>query len=99
MTREEVAKLLEEKISSFKPGSLIKGRVLRANSEEVLIDIEYKSEGAVPREEFKNDVDEELKGKEINVIVESLDPNKNGFIPLSKEKADILLYWENIGRG
>jgi small subunit ribosomal protein S1 len=96
MTREEVAKLLEEKISSFKPGSLIKGRVLRANSEEVLIDIEYKSEGAVPREEFKNDVDEELKGKEINVIVESLDPNKNGFIPLSKEKADILLYWENI---
>ncbi|MCK9265354.1 S1 RNA-binding domain-containing protein [bacterium] len=96
MAREEVSRLLEEKIASFKPGSLIKGKILRVLNDDVIIDIEYKSEGVAPREEFKNDSGEELEGTEVTVIVESLDPDKTGLIPLSKEKADILLHWENI---
>lgn len=96
MAREEVSKLLEEKIASFKPGSLIKGRVIRVTNEEVIIDIEYKSEGVVSREEFRDSTEQEIIGMEVDVIVESLDPDKGGLIPLSKEKADILLHWEKI---
>jgi small subunit ribosomal protein S1 len=96
MAREEVSKLLEEKISSFKPGSLIKGKVLRVANEDVIIDIEYKSEGVASIEEFKNSPVENIEGMEVSVIVESLDPDKSGLIPLSKEKADILLHWENV---
>jgi len=96
MAREEVSKLLEEKISSFKPGSLIKGKVIKVLGDDVIIDIEYKSEGVAAREEFKNETDDEIEGMEVNVIVESLDPEKSGLIPLSKEKADIMLHWETV---
>jgi len=33
---------------------------------------------------------------EVQIVVESLDPDSNGLIPLSKEKADIILNWENV---
>ncbi|MCM8829484.1 MAG: 30S ribosomal protein S1 [Candidatus Omnitrophica bacterium] len=91
-----IGKLLEEKISGFKPGSLVKGRVVRVMEEEVVIDIGYKSEGVVPKEEFKGG--NILEGNEVDVIVESLDPDEHGFIPLSKEKADVILNWEKIER-
>ncbi|MCX8081912.1 MAG: 30S ribosomal protein S1 [bacterium] len=92
----DVGKLLEEKIAGFKPGSLIKGRVVRILDEEVIIDIGYKSEGSVLKEEFKGD--EVHEGDEVDVVVESLDPDEHGFVPLSKEKADVILNWEKIER-
>ena len=96
MVKEEVSKLLEEKIASFKPGSMVKGKVIKVMNEEVIIDIGYKSEGVTPREEFKRDKDNIKEGMEVDVVVESLDPDSNGLIPLSKEKADIILNWENV---
>lgn len=92
----EINKLLEEKILSFKPGSLIKGRIMNILNEEVIIDIGFKSEGVTPREEFKANKDNLKIGDEVDVVVESLDPDPNGLIPLSKEKADIILNWEKI---
>ena len=94
----EVSRLLEEKIASFKPGSLIKGTVVRLTNDEVIIDIGYKSEGTTPREEFKGQKDNVKEGMEVQIVVESLDPDSNGLIPLSKEKADIILNWENVER-
>jgi len=97
MTKElDVGKLLEEKISGFKPGSLIKGRVVRVLEEDVIIDIGYKSEGVVLKEEFKGD--NIYEGQEVDIIVESLDPDEHGFIPLSKEKADVIINWEKVER-
>jgi len=96
MAKEEVSKLLEEKIASFKPGSMVKGKVIKVVNEEVIIDIGYKSEGVTPREEFKREKDNIKEGMEVDVVVESLDPDSNGLIPLSKEKADIILNWENV---
>jgi len=92
----EVSRLLEEKIASFKPGSLVKGMIVRLTNDEVIIDIGYKSEGVTPREEFKGQKDNIKEGIEVQIVVESLDPDSNGLIPLSKEKADIMLNWENV---
>ncbi|MGI6595363.1 MAG: S1 RNA-binding domain-containing protein [Elusimicrobia bacterium] len=95
MTKElDVGKLLEEKILGFKPGTMIKGKVVRIMDEYVVIDIEYKSEGVALKEEFKGDSVSE--GEEVEVVVESLDPTEHGFIPLSKEKADLILNWEKV---
>ncbi|HOK55751.1 MAG TPA: 30S ribosomal protein S1 [bacterium] len=96
MVKENVNKVLEEKIASFKPGSLIKGRVVDILNEEVIIDIGFKSEGVTSKEEFKGRGNELKKGEEVYVVIESLDPDSNGLIPLSKEKADIMLYWEQL---
>lgn len=90
----DVGRLLEEMIAGFKPGSLVKGRVVRILDEGVVVDIGYKSEGIVKKEEFKGrDI---LEGEEVDVVVESLDPDEHGFIPLSKEKADVMLNWEKV---
>lgn len=95
MTKElDVGKLLEEKILGFKPGTMIKGKVVRIMDEYVVIDIEYKSEGVALKEEFKGDSISE--GEKVEVVVESLDPTEHGFIPLSKEKADLILNWEKV---
>ncbi|MCS7181442.1 MAG: S1 RNA-binding domain-containing protein, partial [bacterium] len=94
MIKENVNRILEEKIASFRPGSLIKGRIVRVLNDEVIIDIGFKSEGLTLREEFKGKANELKEGDEVYVVIESLDPDANGFIPLSKEKADIMLYWE-----
>jgi small subunit ribosomal protein S1 len=96
MKKEEVNKLLEEKIMSFKPGSVVKGTVAKVGNDEIIVDIDYKSEGVIPLEEFKTDKDGIELGSQVNVVVESLDPDSNGFIPLSKEKADVMLNWEKV---
>lgn len=96
MSTQDVGKLLEEKIAGFKPGSLIKGRIVRVIGEDVIVDIDYKSEGVASKEEFKREIDEIIPGEEVNVIVESLDPDVHGLIPLSKEKADVILNWEKV---
>jgi len=96
MMKENVNKVLEEKIASFKPGSLVKGRVIDVVNEEVIIDIGFKSEGVTLKEEFKSKGNEIKRGEEVYVVIESLDPDSNGLIPLSKEKADIMLNWEQL---
>ncbi len=96
MDRTEVEKILNEKIASFKPNAVIKGTVAEITDKEVIIDFGYKTEGFIPRSEFKKDINEIYPGMEILAIVESLELSSNGFIPLSKEKADALSNWENI---
>ncbi|HOL34897.1 MAG TPA: S1 RNA-binding domain-containing protein, partial [bacterium] len=91
----DVGKILEEKLLSFKPGSLIKGTVVRVDK-EVIVDFGYKTEGYVLREEFKSEQDKIKPGTQVDLIVESLDPDPNGLILLSKEKADIMLNWDKI---
>ncbi len=96
MPSEQVGKMLEEKLLSFKPGVLVKGTVVQVGENEVIIDIGYKSEGVALLEEFKKDKDKVAPGYEVSVIVESLEPDVNGLIPLSKEKADTIVNWERI---
>jgi small subunit ribosomal protein S1 len=96
MTSGNVEKLLEDMIAGFKPGSLVKGKVVRVTGEEIVIDIEYKSEGVVSTEEFNMDVSKIIPGQGIDIVVESLNPDARGFIPLSKEKADMMLNWTKV---
>ncbi|MCM8764445.1 MAG: S1 RNA-binding domain-containing protein [Candidatus Omnitrophica bacterium] len=91
----DVGKVLEEKLLSFKPGSLIKGTIIRVDK-EVIVDFGYKTEGYVLREEFKSAQEKIKPGTEVDLVVESLDPDPNGLILLSKEKADIMLNWDRI---
>lgn len=96
MVTNQLNEILEEKIASFKPGALVKGRIIDVRNEEVIIDIGFKSEGMTPKEEFKGRQNDLNVGEEVYVVINSLDPDSNGFIPLSKEKADIELNWDKI---
>ena len=92
---KELSEILDQKLKKFKEGKLIKGKVVRIDKDGVILDVDYKSEGRVPNSEFKKLKDIKI-GDEIEVVIESLEPNDNGLLLFSKERADLSLNWYRI---
>jgi len=91
---EDLPRLYEDSIKNFNVDTIIQGKVIRILSNEVLVDIGYKSEGVIPTVEF--DHIEDLKvGDEIEILLESIEDD-SGLIVLSKRKADRIRGWERI---
>ena len=86
--------LLGKTMKSFAEGSIVKGRVLQKRTNEILVDIGYKSEGVISLSEFEDDEDIEV-GSEVEVLLERLE-NDEGMVVLSKEKAAQKQNWEKI---
>jgi small subunit ribosomal protein S1 len=78
----------------FSPGQIVKGTVIEVRPKEVLVDIGYKSEGAIPGNEF-DDIKTVKVGDEVEVLIEKLE-DKDGMVVLSKEKAEFKKNWERI---
>ncbi|MES2995458.1 MAG: 30S ribosomal protein S1 [Verrucomicrobiota bacterium] len=92
-TNTELSDLIDSKFREFREGSIVKGTILEIRPQVVLVDIGYKSEGAIPSNEFE---DEEIEvGDEIEVLLERLE-NDEGMVVLSKEKAAHKQNWEKI---
>jgi small subunit ribosomal protein S1 len=92
-TNQELSDLIDSKFREFREGSIVKGTILEIRPQVVLVDIGYKSEGAIPSNEFE---DEEIEvGEEIEVLLEKLE-NDEGMVVLSKEKAAHKQNWEKI---
>jgi small subunit ribosomal protein S1 len=91
---EELLDLYEDTLSDIAEGEIVQARVLRKTDASVILDVGFKSEGAVDLEEFRDP--EELKpGDEVEVFLESLE-DEEGVVVLSKKKADFLRVWEKI---
>lgn len=91
---QTLAKLYSESFSDLKEGELIKGKVVRIQGDNVIIDVGFKSEGAISRDEFPED--KELKvGQEVEVVIESVE-DQDGNLVLSKQRADFLKIWEKV---
>ncbi len=78
-------------------GDIVKGKVVEVQSDYVLVDINYKSEGLIPISEFRiiegqNNIAE---GDEVEVYVDKIE-NENGMVVLSKDKADMTRAWDDI---
>src|SRR5476651_2064406 len=86
--------LLGKTMKSFSEGSIVKGRVLQKRTNEILVDIGYKSEGVISLSEFEDDENLEV-GSEVEVLLERLE-NDEGMVVLSKEKAAQKQNWEKI---
>ena len=78
----------------IREGHIVKARVLRVTESTVILEFGFKSEGAVPLDEFK-DPDTIEPGQEVEVLLESLEDD-DGVVVLSKKKADFLRVWELI---
>ncbi|MGH7475001.1 MAG: 30S ribosomal protein S1 [Longimicrobiales bacterium] len=91
---EAMLQMYEDTLHSVEEGQIVKARVLRLTENAVILDVGFKSEGAVTRDEFKNP--EELSpGDEVEVFLEALEDDE-GRVILSKKKADFLRVWEKI---
>ena len=73
---------------------IITGRIIGINEKDVLIDIGFKSEGIIDRNEFSENNIPEV-GEKIEVFLEKLEDD-SGKTVLSKEKADFLSRWKEL---
>ncbi len=77
-------------------GSVLEGTILAFEGDNILVDVGYKSEGMIPKEEFKPEEYAELKvGGLVTVYLEERE-DADGNVVLSKEKADRMRIWKEI---
>ena len=91
---DEFTALYEESISGIAAGQIVKGRVVSIGPSEVMVDIGFKSEGAVPIKEF-SDPESIENDQEIEVFLEDME-DQEGQVVLSKQKADFMRVWDSI---
>jgi small subunit ribosomal protein S1 len=93
MSASTLSALIAGSFRELHEGSIVKGRILEIKPQVILVDIGYKSEGAIPSNEFE---DEDIQvGDEVEVLLEKLE-NDEGMVVLSKEKAAHKQNWEKI---
>jgi small subunit ribosomal protein S1 len=85
---------------SFEEGDVVKGKVVRIDKDEVLVDIGYKAEGVIPSGELsiRKSVDphEEVElGEEIDALVLTKEDSEGRLI-LSKKRARFEKAWRRI---
>ncbi|MHC4886070.1 MAG: 30S ribosomal protein S1 [Planctomycetota bacterium] len=78
----------------FEIGAIVKGKIVRVVGDDVVVDIDFKSEGYIYLNEF-DDPSEAEPGKEIEVYLEDMDED-GGELYLSKRKADRIRGWERV---
>jgi small subunit ribosomal protein S1 len=93
-THAEFAELLRQYDRPLHAGDIVEGTVIEVRSKEVLVDIGGKSEGVVPAGEFIDFATVKL-GDRVAVLIEKLE-DKEGYLHISKEKAEFKQNWERI---
>jgi small subunit ribosomal protein S1 len=94
---KDLEQMYAETLQRVQRGSLAKGRVIAVNSEGVVVDIGYKSEGIIPISEFsKDDLNGLAEGSEIEVFVERIN-DQEGIITLSRDRASRIRAWDVLG--
>ena len=93
--------IYNDKISqqNFESGQVIRGTIVGVTDDYVLVDVNYKSEGLVPKSEFQG-ADGYIgieEGAEVEVYVEEIE-NEKGMMVLSKDRADIIRVWKEISQ-
>ncbi len=100
ISNEEYNKLLElqfDSKSNISANKIISGTILKISDLQVTVDIGYKSEGQIPKEEFINTghSDDLKTGQKVEVFIEKLE-DKEGNIKVSHEKAIKMKSWEKL---
>jgi small subunit ribosomal protein S1 len=93
MATSELLALMEKSFKELRENTIVRGTILDIKPQVVLVDIGYKSEGAIPVSEFEDDEIE--VGDEVEVLLERLE-NDEGMVVLSKEKAAHKQNWDKI---
>jgi len=88
----------EETFKEYQAGDIVKGTVIKIDPSGVLVDIKYKADGLIPPEELSekpfSSPNEVVKvGEVIDVYIENLE-NKEGYVLLSKKRADYEKKWQ-----
>ena len=96
---EKLLEAYEGRTQSFSEGEVIRGRVIAISGGGVIVDVGFKSEGIIPIEQFTNDRGQITvkQGDSVDVFLEQTE-DSNGYVVLSREKAERMKIWDEIER-
>ena len=80
---------------------IVEGTIIRVDDEFVLVDVGYKSEGTIARNEWEEEEEQPEAGQKIRVLVEDVEDaqghnDDRGMIVLSKRKAEKIEKWMKV---
>ena len=89
---------IEKSMNKFYPGDIVTGTVMDINETEVVLNLGYKSDGIIPKEELSNDASINPKeflevGDNVEVYIIKLDDGE-GNVLVSKKRVDAEKGWE-----
>jgi small subunit ribosomal protein S1 len=92
----------EDVDADFQLNKIVEGTIVKVDSEVVLVDIGFKSEGNIFRNEWDDHEPQPEVGQKIQVLIEDLEDelgstdDPQGLISISKRKADHIIHWRRI---
>ncbi len=92
--RETMLAQFDESMSAIQEMEIVSGLVTAINDGDVVLDINFKSDGLIPLSEFRDTPDLKV-GDHVRVYVEQQE-DARGQLVLSRRKAKLLLAWESI---
>jgi small subunit ribosomal protein S1 len=96
---ERLLDMYDVSFKNFAEGEVVRGTVLQVSESEVIVDVGYKSEGIIGIEEFRDETGKvNIKpGDTVDVLLEKTE-DKEGYVVLSKEKAEKMKVWDDVER-
>ncbi len=92
--RKELKDLYSEALSVISEKEVLDGKVIALTDKDVVVDIGYKSDGVISKNEFRYNPDLKV-GDTVEVYIESQE-DKTGQLILSHKKARTLRSWERV---
>ena len=94
-TLDELDNAIGKTVAELAPHKIVSGKVIKVQEDgTVIVDVSYKAEGQISIDEFPNPL-EVQPGAEVECLVEAIN-DAEGYILLSKRKADRIRGWETI---
>ncbi len=98
LSYEQLVEMYDDSMRHLNEGEIVSGTVIAITSNEVVVDVGYKSEGLVPIQEFVSRSTNELQvsvGDEVEVLLEQTE-GADGHVMLSKIKAERMRIWARV---
>lgn len=102
---EELAQLYANDADAnqkFQINEIVSGKIVRLDTEFVIVDLGFKSEARVPRSEWEEHDEQPAVGQPIRVLIEDLEDESgtpeedSSLIVVSKKKADHIIHWIEV---
>ncbi|MFM7976153.1 MAG: 30S ribosomal protein S1, partial [Pirellula sp.] len=92
---------LEDANKQFDVNQIVEGKIVEINEEFVVVDVGFKSEGAIPKNEWEEGEEPPQVGQMIKVLIEEVEDQNlleeaRNMIVLSKRKAEKIIQWEKM---
>lgn len=94
--RETLDSTYDDTLNAIQEGEVVKGSVVDLTKKEVIVNINYKSEGVISASEFRYNDDLKV-GDIVDVYVESLE-DKNGQLNISHKTARMHEAWRKVNQ-